>query len=124
MGNMNSMQVWKEAKGLAAKIYILSGSGNFAKDYSFKDQIRRAALSVPSNLAEGEESLFPKVSIKFFGIASASLAELRTQFEIARDISYVEEKEYVEISNTMEILAKRIKKLIQYRYNQLKNPSP
>jgi len=120
MGNMNNMEVWKEAKSLAVKIYHLSNNASFSKDFSFRDQVRRTAISVPSNLAEGEESLFEKVSIKFFGISSASLAELRTQIEIAKEIGYVKENEYSELSNAMEILAKRIKKLIQYRYSQLK----
>ena len=119
MGNMNNMEVWKEAKTLAANIYQVSNKGNFINDIAFKDQVRRAAISVPSNLAEGEESLYEKVSIKFFSIASASLAELRTQFEIAREIGYVNEQDYAELSRSMEILAKRIKKLIQYRFKQL-----
>jgi len=124
MGNMHKMRVWQDAKLLATQIYHITNNNAFAKDYSFRDQLRRSAISVPSNLAEGEESLFPKVSIKFFSVASASLAELRTQIEIARDISYLEESKYLEISNATEVLAKRIKKLIQYRYNQLKYPSP
>jgi four helix bundle protein len=119
MGNMNKMEVWAEAKTLAVRVYKVSNKGKFIRDFSFRDQVRRSAISVPSNLAEGEESLFEKVSIKYFSIASASLAELRTQFEIARDIGYVNEQDFNELSISMELLAKRIKKLIQYRLKQL-----
>jgi four helix bundle protein len=55
MGNFHKMEVWKESKDLAVKIYHVTNQGKFTKDYSFRDQIRRAAINIPSNLAEGEE---------------------------------------------------------------------
>ncbi len=119
MGNYDKMEVWIESKKLAVRIYHLTNQGDLAKDFSFRDQIRRSAISIPSNLAEGEDSIFEKVSIKFFSIASASLAELKTQIEIAKDIGYISVIEYQSLSISMIILSKRIKKLIQYRYNQL-----
>lgn len=119
MGNYNKLDVWKVSRDLTLKIYILTEKGPLSKDFSFRDQIRRSAISVPSNLTEGEESLFEKVSIRFFSIASASLAELRTQIDIARGIGYINEEDWSEISISLELLAKRIKKLIQYRYKQL-----
>ncbi len=119
MGNFNKMEVWKESKDLAVKIYQISSQGQLAKDYSLRDQIRRAAISVPSNLAEGEESIFAKISIKFFGIASASLAELRTQIEIAKEIGYLDDQDYNYLSTSMISLSRRINKLIQFRYKQL-----
>ncbi len=120
MGNFNKMEVWKESRDLAIKIYHLTKGGSFSSDFSFRDQIRRSAISVPSNLAEGEESLFEKVSIRFFSIASASLAELRTQLEIARKIGYIHESDYLPIAESMIVLSRRINKLIQYRQKHLK----
>lgn len=122
MGNFNKMEVWKESRDLAVEIYKLTSQGPISKDYSLRDQIRRAAISVPSNLAEGEESLFEKVSIKFFSIASASLAELRTQVEIAGEIGYIDQDSYEKLSDTMIKLSRRINKLIQYRYSRLSKP--
>jgi four helix bundle protein len=119
MGNYHQMEVWKESKDLAIKVYLLTNKGKFIKDYSFRDQIRRSAISVPSNLAEGEESLFSKVSIKFFNIAYSSLAELRTQIEISKEIGYLNEVEYDTIDKSMTILSKRINKLIQYRKDHI-----
>lgn len=118
MGNFNKMEVWKESSKLAVDIYKLTMNGPLSKDYSFRDQIRRSAISVPSNLAEGEESLFNKVSIKQFGIASASLAELRTQIEIAFRVEYLDKSTYDKLDETMVRLSRRINKLIQFRYNQ------
>jgi four helix bundle protein len=122
MGNFNKMEVWKESRDLAVEVYKLTSQGPISKDYSLRDQIRRAAISVPSNLAEGEESLFEKVSIKFFSIASASLAELRTQVEIAGEIGYIDQDSYEKLSDTMIRLSRRINKLIQYRYSRLSKP--
>jgi four helix bundle protein len=119
MGNYNNLEVWKNSKELAIRIYQISGQKAFSKDFSLRDQIRRSAISVPSNLAEGEESGTQKMSIKHFYIAKASLAELRTQLEIAKEIGYVDEADYKEVENSLEMLARRITKLIQHRQSLL-----
>jgi four helix bundle protein len=119
MGNFNKMEVWIESKALAVKIYQLTNRGRFSNDYSFRDQIRRSAISVPSNLAEGEESGSIKGSVRLFFIANASLAELRTQIEIAREVGYIRENEFLGLSEKMTLLSKRIMKLIQYRQSKL-----
>ena len=120
MGNFNKLEVWEDSKNLAVKIYLLANKGALAKDFSLRDQIRRAAISVPSNLAEGDESGSQKMSIKYFYIAKASLAELRTQFEIARKIGYVEDSDYQSMMKIMVLLSKRITKLLQHRQSLLK----
>ncbi|NQT78103.1 MAG: four helix bundle protein [Bacteroidetes bacterium] len=120
MGNFNNLEVWEDSKKLAINIYLASNKGSFSKDFSLCDQIRRAAVSVPSNLAEGDESGSQKMSLKYFYIAKASLAELRTQFEIAREIGYVEDSDYESMMKMMILLSKRITKLIQHRQSLLK----
>ena len=119
MGNYNNMEVWQDAKNLAVRIYHLTNQRAFSKDFSLRDQIRRAAVSIPSNLAEGEESVFNKVSIKHFSIACGSLAELRTQMEIAKEIGYLDDNNYDNLAQIMIVLNKRIKKLIQFRKNKI-----
>ena len=120
MGNFERMEVWYNAKDIAIKIYHLSSKGDLSKDFSLKDQLRKSAISVSSNLAEGEESIYNNVSIKFFSIASASLAELRTQFEIAKEIGYISNDDYMPLHDSMIVLSKKIKKLIHYRMNKIK----
>lgn len=78
--------VWQKAKSLAVDVYRLTRSGPFRRDFSLADQIRRSAISVPSNIAEGDERKSDKDSTRFFYIAKGSLAELATQLEIARDV--------------------------------------
>ena len=119
MGNFNKLEVWKNSRDFAIRIYKTTGKNNFSRDYSLRDQIRRAAISVPSNIAEGEESGSLKGSIRYFNIANASLAELKTQIEIAKEIGYLGETDHNILQDSMIILSKRIKTLIKYRQNQL-----
>jgi four helix bundle protein len=58
MGNFKKLTVWQEAKTLSVEVYRVTSQVAFNKDFSLKDQIRRAAKSVPSNIAEGDESGF------------------------------------------------------------------
>jgi four helix bundle protein len=71
--------VWQKAKDLAVIIYRISNKTLLSKDFSLRDQIRRSAVSIASNIAEGDERDTDKESVRFFFIAKGSLAELRTQ---------------------------------------------
>ncbi len=62
------------------------------KDFGFKDQICRAAVSVPSNTAEGYERNSPRDFVRFLNIAKGSIGELRTQIYIARELDYLEKE--------------------------------
>ena len=84
-----------------------------------RDQIRRSAISIASNLAEGDERGTDKESIRFFYIAKGSLAELRTQVQIAHEIGYLERKLYETLENECNELGKMIGRLIQVRKDSL-----
>ena len=79
MGKFRDLKVWLRSKDLAVYIYKTTGSGVFAKDYGLRDQIRRAAISIPSNISEGDELDTDKQAIKFFYTAKGSSAEVLTQ---------------------------------------------
>jgi four helix bundle protein len=83
-----SLMVWQKAKVLAVDVYRLTRDGAIRRDFSLVDQLWRSAVSVPSNIAEGDERKSDKDSVRFFHIAKGSLAELSTQLEIARDVGY------------------------------------
>ncbi|WP_462325991.1 four helix bundle protein, partial [Desulfoplanes sp.] len=87
-GGFRELLVWQRSKALAVEIYRLTSCGAVAKDFGLKDQMRRCAVSVPSNIAEGDERFSDKEAVRFFYIAKGSLAELRTQFEIGHEIGY------------------------------------
>ena len=78
MGNYKKLSVWVESRDLAVEIYNITGKGKFVKDFSLRDQIRRAAVSISSNIAEGDESGFNKMLIRYLYIAKGSVAELET----------------------------------------------
>ena len=85
MGNFQELRVWQLAKELAVKIYRLTQEQEFSKDFGFKDQIQRSAVSIPSNISEGDELKTDKQSVRHFYIAKGSAAELLTQFIIKED---------------------------------------
>jgi four helix bundle protein len=80
---------WQKARKLTANIYKASNLGKFASDFGLKDQIRRAAVSIMSNIAEGYERGRPTEFHQFLSIAKASCAELRSQLYVALDAGYV-----------------------------------
>lgn len=111
--------VWSRAKDLAVKIYKVSGRGALFKDFGLRDQIRRSAVSIPSNLTEGDERDTDKESVRFFYIAKGSLAELRTQLQIAFEIGYIEKDTFEELDQECIQLGKMIGALIKKRKNKI-----
>ncbi len=83
--NHKKLNVWQESIRLALLSYELSENRS---GYLF-DQIRKSAVSIPSNIAEGAARKYPKEQIRFFNIALASLAELETQFILAQKLNYI-----------------------------------
>ena len=85
---------WQKARKLTAKIYEVTNEGSFAKDYGLKDQVRRAAVSSMSNMAEGFERGSLAEFNRFLSISKGSCAELRTQLYIAFDVGYLEKQAF------------------------------
>ena len=107
--------VWQKAKDLAVTIYRVSEEAALGRDYGLRDQIRRSAVSIASNLAEGDERDTDKESVRFFYIAKGSLAELRTQLQIAFETGRLEKAFYETVEADCETLGKMIGSLIQAR---------
>ena len=94
--SFEDLVVWKRSSRLAVEIYNELSN---CRDYSLKDQMTRAAISIPSNIAEGAERFSDKEFARFLYIARGSAAELRTQLYIANKINLIDNKrtkEYVE----------------------------
>ena len=107
--------VWQKAKDLAIKVYEASEEGDLNRDFGLRDQVRRSAVSIASNLAEGDERDTDKEAVRFFYIAKGSLAELRTQIGIAYEIGYLEKQFYESIETECITLGKMIGALIKKR---------
>ena len=109
------LMVWKRAKDLAVTIYRLTESGAFSRDFGLRDQIRRAAVSIASNIAEGDERDTNKDSVRFLYIAKGSLAEVTTQTIIATEIGYLNEADSKYIESECEAVGKMLGSLIKAR---------
>lgn len=119
MGSFRELVVWQKSKQLAVAVYKLTAEGKFCGDYGLRDQIRRAAVSVPSNIAEGDERETNKESIRFFYIAKGSLAEVVTQLEIAQEIGYITRKELILFDEKCVEIGKMPGSLIKARTHHL-----
>ena len=115
MGNFRKLRVWLAAKELAVNIYKLTNNNQFSKDFGFKDQIQRAAVSIPSNIAEGDELGTDKLSIRYFYIAKGSSAELMTQLIIAHEIGYVDQSTTALLVDECDKISSMLSKLISAR---------
>jgi four helix bundle protein len=115
MGNFQKLRVWQIAKELAIKIYKLTQNPQFKKDFGFKDQIQRSAISIPSNIAEGDESGTDRLSVRYFYIAKGSVAELTTQLIIAREIGYIDLLAKDQLVDDCDKLSSMLSKLIKAR---------
>jgi len=115
MGNFKELKVWRLSKDLAVKIYKLTENGGFLKDFGLKDQIRRASVSIPSNIAEGDNLDTDKQSVRHFYIARGSVAELRTQLVIGNEIGYLTNSQYNLLEKDCEQISAMLTALIKYR---------
>ncbi len=113
--NFRDLKVYQEAKQLAVEIYKLTSNGSINKDYGLKDQIQRSAVSIPSNIAEGNERETDKEFVRFLYISKGSLAELITQLEIAYEIGYITENEISNLLDKCNKIGGMLGALIKYR---------
>ncbi len=105
MAQFEELEVWRRSARLSAELYkSLAG----LRDYGFRDQITRAGLSIPSNIAEGYERESAKETVQFLSYAKGSAGELRTQIYIGIDIGYIDKQrgkawllEVIEISRML-----------------------
>lgn len=109
------LQAWQRAKALAVAVYQLTERGPFARDFALRDQMRRAVISVCSNLAEGDARQTDKESVQFFFVAKGSLAELSAQLEVAAAVHALVPAEIDPLAKECEEIAAMIRGLITHR---------
>ena len=108
------LKVWQAARDVANAVYKSSSNGAFARDYALRDQIRRAAVSIPSNIAEGFSRHSNKEFIQFLFISKGSAAEVQSQLYTALDQDYISQGEFDKIYGQTEVVAKQISRFITY----------
>lgn len=108
------LEIWKISLLATKLIYDLSSSQKFSKDFGLKDQIRRAIVSVSSNIVEGYEKRSNNEFRRFLLIAKGSTAEVRNQLNIALVVGYINKQEFDKVNKILIELASKIGSLINY----------
>lgn len=99
---------WQKARQLTAEIYRITALGEFAGDFGLRDQIRRAAVSVMSNIAEGFDRASRSEFHQFLVIAKASCAEVRSQLYVALDAGYMNQETFDNLNGSTSELSRII----------------
>ena len=115
MGNFQKLRVWQLAKDLAVKIYKITKTTKLSRDFGLRDQIQRAAVSIPANIAEGDELGTNKQSVRHFYIAKGSVAELQTLLIISNEIDYIDIETLNLLDNECNLISVMLRKLIKAR---------
>ena len=108
------MEVWQKSMNLTRLIYQITNQPSFSKDYNLVNQIRRSAISIPSNIADGLERDGNKELINFLYIAKGSCGEMRCQLYIAKDQQYLQAESFQEMYNLATEISVSLNKLIKY----------
>jgi four helix bundle protein len=123
------LEVWQKSRLLVSRIYVLTKT--FPKDelYGLNSQLRRAAISVPSNIAEGKSRRSTKDYMRFLDIAYGSVAEVETQLYIAIDLGYTTEhklsqlfEDYNEVGRMLNGLINSLEKRLSSPESRILNP--
>ena len=114
--NFEDLEIWKDARLLTKAIYRMTKDSGFAKDFALRDQIRRAAVSILSNIAEGFERGGNQEFIQFLYVAKASCGELRSQLYVTLDQKYIDPQ----TANEMTMALKRLSTMIKHLVDHLK----
>jgi four helix bundle protein len=117
------LRVWQCAKELAVYVYTVTTVGKFSRDFGLRDQIRRAAVSIPSNIAEGDERYTDRDAVRFLYMAKGSAAEVLTQAIIAHEIGYLDAESFAALESRCMEVAKMLSRLIGARSKTF-SPSP
>ncbi len=123
MAKFNSFEEilsWQRARELNVIIYKITNSSLlFSKDFGLRDQIRRASVSISSNIAEGFERQTTKEFIRFLYIAKASAGEVRSQLYLSYDIKYIEKEEFEKLKLKVNEVSKLLSGLLKYLHSTL-----
>lgn len=108
------LEIWKLSVEISIEIYDITRKSKFSRDFSLIDQIRRAAISISSNIAEGFEMGNNNDLIRFLRISKGLSGELRSQLFISYKLKYINQEEFEATNARLLLLSSRIGKFITY----------
>ena len=108
------IEAWRTARELTRVVYAMSADGDFSRDFGLRDQMRRAAVSIMSNIAEGFESRTEILFLEFLGRAKGSSGELRAQSYVAHDAGYLSSEQLKNLQEQCEKCSGQISRFMDY----------
>ena len=112
--SFEDMEVWQKARELTRDLYAISTQGRFSRDFGLREQVRRAAVSVVSNIAEGFERRGDREFARFLSVAKGSAGEVRAQLYVALDLGYLSRTEFDRLSAASVEISRMVSSLITY----------
>ena len=123
IGKFEDIEAWQGARALVKALYEVTGQGAFARDLALRDQLRRAAVSVMSNIAEGFERDGDREFRQFLTIAKASAGEVRSLLYVALDLEYINGAKHDSLSDQARVLSRQIARFIIYLNRRSQQPN-
>jgi four helix bundle protein len=108
------IQAWQEARILTRRVYEHTSRGEWSRDFGLRDQIRRASVSIASNIAEGFDRKGNGDFHRFLAIAKGSAAEVKTQLYIALDLNYLSQEDFEALHSLTDKVARMLGSLMSY----------
>lgn len=109
--SFEKLNVWHQARQLTKQIYLITGAFPSEEKFGLTSQMRRAVISVSSNIAEGSSRKTIKDQNHFYTIAFSSLIELLNQLILSLDLGFLTEEKYIELRNSIEFISNQLNKL-------------
>jgi four helix bundle protein len=111
---IEEIEAWQKARTLVQEIYQISNQTEFSRDFALKNQIRKAAISIMSNIAEGFERSGNKEFVQFLSIAKGSIGEVRSQLFVAMDQEYISQPIFEKMNRMLMETGRMIGGMINY----------
>ncbi len=111
------IQAWQKARGLNKEIYSITESHSFSRDFSLRDQMRRASVSVMANIAEGFGRKSKKEFSNFLNMAHGSAAEVQCHLYVALDLQYMTKADFETLYDKAEEVSRMIQGFMKYLYD-------
>jgi four helix bundle protein len=105
---------WQKARIAVGAIYRLTSTGTFAKDFGLRDQIRRSAISIMANVAEGSGRTTDKEFANFLNIAHGSVTETQSHLYIATDLGYLSETDFATVYSLLDEVGRMTTALMKH----------
>lgn len=105
---------WRKSRELTKQIYVITSQGNFKRDFGLRDQIRKASVSIVSNIAEGFERGGDQEFLQFLAVAKGSCGEVRAQLYIALDQGYLQREDFETLSTLTTEISGLLSGLMKY----------